>query len=307
MGSTENNSENAKRKFSFWVIITILYIVLGFTAIQNIRVNEVHQHVLIRRFGEVIDNRTVTEPGIYFKTPFIEDTVEVYTGERLYDLPVTPVITSDKKNMMTDAFMTWKVENSKRFYSEVGSSEAGTKKLDDAVYSGIKKTISATTQEEVIAGKDGRLSKSIMDNTRSMEGFGIKINTLDIKGLDLPEENKESVYQRMIAERQAITAKYTASGDKTLSVTKAQVDAESRQIVSEANKKAAEINADGEKQYYEILRDAYHASPDKEDFYKYWIRIEALRHSLTGGGTIQISEDNPLYQIIINHEVNSNP
>ncbi len=105
-----------------------------------------------------------------------------------------------------------------------------------------------------------------MDNTRSMEGFGIKINTLDIKGLDLPEENKGSVYQRMIAERKAITAKYTASGDKTLSVTQAQVEAESRQIISEANKNVSEIKADGAKQYYKILRDAYHASPDKEDF-----------------------------------------
>ena len=99
-----------------------------------------------------------------------------------------------------------------------------------------------------------------------MEGVGIKINALDIKGLGLSEENKENVYQQMIAERKAITAKYAASGDKTMSVTQAQVDAESRQIVSETNKKAAEIKADGEKQYYNILRDAYHASPDKEDF-----------------------------------------
>ena len=296
--STIDVEEPTKGKsFRFWVIISIVYVLFGLVFLKCFNVNQMYQSVLIRQFGEIVSTKET--PGVYFTNP-IQDTVEIYTGERIYDLPVTGVTTSDKKTMIADAFVTWEVTSAIPFYKNVGSSDAATGRLSSAVYSSLKKVISATPQDDVIAGKDGRLSESILKNVSSLEKYGITIRTFDIKGLDLPGENKTSVYTRMIAERKAIEAQYTASGDKTYNEMKAQTDAEVREIKSNAKAEAALIIADGQKQYYEILRKAYSASPEKEEFYRYWLGLSTLKKSLKNGGTIQITEGDPLYNVLIN-------
>ena len=297
MNTYNNETEKKHRTYIIWAIVLVAYVIFGMVFFKCFNVNEAYRTALIRQFGKTV--ATKEEPGIYFINP-LQDAISIYTGERMYDVPITDVTTSDKKNMMADAFVTWKITDVKKYYRQLSSAEAATGRISSNVYSAMKKVISATPQDDVIAGKDGRLSQSILGSITSLDQYGIKIHTFDIKGLDLPEENKTAVFDRMISERQAITAKYNADGDKTYNEAKAITDQEVRQLVSDAEAKAAQIEADGAAQYYEILRKAYSGSPEKEEFYKYWLGLETLKTSLKNGGTIQITEGDPLYNILKN-------
>ena len=295
----KNEKNNTKKNSApiFWGIILGAYLLGSAIFALCFNVNEIYRTTLVRQFGETV--RVVDQPGIYFTNP-IQDEISIYTGERMYDVPTTNVTTSDKKTMEADAYVTWKITNPQIYYRQLSSVEAATGRLSSNVYSSMKRVISSTKQENVIAGKDGSLASSILNSITNLSNYGITITSFDIKGLDLPDENKESVYERMISERKAIAAKETAAGEKILAEAIAATDKTVRETKSNAELEAAAIDADAETQYYEILRQAYASTPEKEEFYKYWLGLESLRESLKNGGTIQITENDPLYQILIN-------
>ena len=281
----------------FWGIFLGAYLFGSFLFALCFNVNEIYRTTLVRQFGETV--KIVDQPGVYFTNP-IQDEISIYTGERMYDVPTTNVTTSDKKTMEADAYVTWKITNPQTYYRQLSSVEAATGRLSSNVYSSMKRVISSTKQENVIAGKDGSLASSILNSITNLSTYGITITSFDIKGLDLPDENKESVYERMISERKAIAAKETAAGEKILAEATAATDKTVRETKSNAELEAAAIAADAETQYYETLRQAYSSTPEKEEFYKYWLGLETLKESLKKGGTIQITENDPLYQILIN-------
>ena len=285
----------------FWGVVIVLYVIGSILFFMCFNINQVYRSTLVRQFGETV--RVVDNPGIYFTNP-IQDEISIYTGERVYDVPVTNVTTSDKKTMEADAYVTWRITDSQTYYKQLSSVEAATGRLSSNVYSSMKRVISSTKQEDVIAGKDGTLAQSILDSITNLGTYGIKITSFDIKGLDLPDENKESVYSRMISERMAIADKEEAAGEKILNEAKAATDEKVRVTKSNAELEAAAIAADAENQYYETLRKAYSATPEKEEFYKYWLGLETLRESLKNGGTVQITESDPLYKILVNAGAN---
>lgn len=299
-----NNTNTKKSKAPvIWGIITVIYIIGAAIFLMCFNVNEVYRSTLVRQFGETV--KIVETPGVYFTNP-LQDEISIYTGERVYDVPSTNVTTSDKKTMEADAYVTWKITDAQTYYRQLSSVEAATGRLSSNVYSSMKKVISSTKQDDVIAGKDGTLASSILKSITNLGTYGITITSFDIKGLDLPDENKESVYGRMISERQAIAAKETATGEKVYTEAVAETDKKTRELKSNAELEAATIAAEAEAEYYETLANAYSATPQKEEFYRYWLGLETLRESLKGGGTIQITESDPLYQILINAKMNGN-
>jgi membrane protease subunit HflC len=293
----KENAVKTKKSVILWGVILGVYILGSIIFFMCFNVNQVYRSTLVRQFGETV--RIVDVPGVYFTNPF-QDEISIYTGERVYDVPVTNVTTSDKKTMEADAYVTWKITDAQTYYRQLSSVEAATGRLSSNVYSSMKKVISSTTQEDVIAGKDGTLATSILNSITNLNTYGITITSFDIKGLDLPDENKESVYERMISERDAIAAKEKAAGEKILAEAKAATDKTVRETKSNAELEAATITADAERQYYETLRLAYSSTPEKQEFYRYWLGLETLKESLKNGATIQITEDDPLYQILVN-------
>lgn len=279
------------------VIASIIAILLVITFCLSLGYNVKDREVLVFQLGKLV--KVHTDEGVYFKVPYIQSTTSIFVGERIYDIPRTNVTTSDKKTMICDAYATWQVTDIKKYYSKLSSVQAAQDRLNASVYSSIKNVISSTSQDEVISGKDGSLGRNILKKT-NLESYGISVTNIEIKVLDLPDDNKDSVYKRMISERQAIAAKYTADGEKKANMIKSQTNANVRTIKSNAKAEAADVIADGETQYYKILSDAYSKSEDKTDFYKYWSGLEALKETLQNGGTYVINEDSPLYEFLIN-------
>ena len=284
-------------KYVKTIVVSVLVAFVILVGTSFFGYNTENHNVLIVQLGEVVD--VIQEPGIFFKVPIIQTTKSIYVGEQLYDIRESEVITSDKKNMITNCYVTWQITDVKRYYQTLSSPSVAQGRIDVTVYNAIKNVISSTTQDEVISGKDGTLSDKILSRC-SMEQYGIKVTKAEVKLLDLPSDNKDSVYKRMISDREAIVAEYKANGDKESRNIKSATDAQVRQIVSEAQVIAADTEAEGESEYFRILAEAYGASPERQEFYNFIIGLEAMKESLSNGGTITIDENSPLYNILIN-------
>ena len=133
-----------------------------------------------------------------------------------------------------------------------------------------------------------------------MDNYGITVSDVEMKLLDLPEDNKDSVYQRMISERNVISAQYTAEGKQQAKEITNQVDSTVRVMLSEAQTEAAQLEAEGDAQYYATLAEAYNSSDEARAFYQFIIGLDAVKTSLENGGTIVIDESSPLYSVIQN-------
>ncbi len=279
------------------IVFSVIAILVIFIGTSFFGYNTKNNNVLIVQLGEVVD--TKTEPGIYFKIPIIQSTKKIYVGERLYDIPSSEVITSDKKSMIANCYVTWKITDPKKYYQTLSSEAVAQGRIDVVVYNAMKNVISSTSQDDVIGGKDGSLGETIMKKI-SMEQYGITITANEIKVLDLPDVNKEAVYNRMISERNAIAAEYKANGERDAKNIRSVADAKARTLISDAQVIAATTKAEGESEYFKTLADAYGASPERQEFYNFIIGLDAMKESLTNGGTIAIDKDSPLYNILIN-------
>ena len=277
----------------------IAVIILAATSMVVTKENE---YSLIRRFGKV--DRIIEKSGLTFKIPFLESTDKIPAQTLLYDLPASDVITRDKKTMIADSFVLWRVTDPLRFAKTLNASETSAEqRIDAAVYNAIKNVISNMTQNDVIAARDGELQTAIMEELGSaMDSYGIVLDLLDLKQLDLPEDNKEAVYERMISERGKIAATYQAEGDSEAQKIRNTTDKEVEIMLSDANAQAAGIIAEGESEYMKILSEAY-ADQEKADFYSFVRSLDAAKASLTGtGNTLILPKDSPMAEIFMKAE-----
>ena len=287
---------------TYKIVIRLIAILAIFLVSNMMYVLEPNESALVKQFGRVVSEQS--SPGVYFKAPFIQTVTYTNMAEHLYDLEASDVITSDKKTMIADCYAIWRVTDPLKFYQSLASSsKTAESRIDVAVYNSMKNVISSTPQTEVINGKDGSLNATILENVNGIDSYGIDVNDVEVKLLDLPEDNKQSVYDRMISERNVISARYTAEGQQQAKEITNDVESTVRVMLSDANTRAAELEAEGDAEYYQILAEAYNSSEDARSFYEFIIGLNALKNSLAEGGTIVIDENNPLYSVIQNETI----
>lgn len=256
-----------------------------------------NQYGLVREFGRI--ERVISEPGLYFKIPFVQEKGTVTKELLLYDIAKSDVITKDKKSMIVDSFVLWRVTDPKVFAQTLNTSSVNAEgRINVAVYNAIKNVISSMTQADIIAARGQELTNLIMANvTSSVSQYGIEITTVEIKLLDLPEDNKDAVFERMISERENIAATYTAEGNSEAQMIRNTTDKEIALLISEAEKKAEILKAEGEAQYMEIMSAAYNDEL-RADFYSFTRSLDALKNSIAGGNkTIILDKSSPITQI----------
>ena len=279
-------------KAAIIIIVVAVLIVLG-NSLFIIREN---QYGIVKEFGRI--EKVINEPGLYIKIPLVQEVDTVSKELLLYDIPKSDVITKDKKSMIADSFVLWRITDPKVFAQTLNSSTANAEgRIDVAVYNSIKNVISSMTQSDIIAARGQELTSYIMTGLTSINQYGIEIASVEIKLLDLPEDNKDAVFQRMISERENIAATYTAEGNSEAQVIRNTTDKEAALLISEAEKQAEILKAEGEAEYMKIMADAYN-DPAKADFYSFARSLDALKNSIQGGNkTIILDKDSPLTQI----------
>ena len=221
----------------------------------------------------------------------------------IYDLPISDVITKDKKTMVADSFVLWKIDDPYKFIQNLnGRISVAQDRLSTNVYNAMKNVISSKTQTEVISGRDGALAQEIKDNVGDvMEEYGIELLAVETKHLDLPGDNKEAVYQRMISERNNIAASYTAEGESEATKIRSETDKEVQIMLSEAKAKAEVLQAEGEAEYMRILSAAY-ADQSRADFYSFVRALDAAKISLSGENkTLFLDKTSPLVSVFYNN------
>ena len=277
------------------VCAVLLIIVLA----GSLVVTQANEYTIIRQFGAVV--RIIDQPGLSLKTPFVQSASTLPKTEMLYDLAVSDVITSDKKSMVADSFVLWRIDDPLKFIQTLsGSVATAESRLDQAVYNSLKTVISSMKQEAVISGRDGELASAIMENLRkssNFESFGIYVLAIETKQIDLPDENKSAVYERMISERENIAASYAAEGAAQAKEIRNDADKSVDITVSAAKAQAEKLKAEGEAEYMRILSAAYDTQ-EKADFYEFVRALDMARSSLTGKNkTLVVGSDSPIAQI----------
>lgn len=277
-----------KRGKIFILIIAIFVVIVAISGCYTVNHNDA---VILKEFGKVVSVQT--NEGLHFKIPFVQDTQAIYVGSRIYDIPQSDVITRDKKSMIADDYVIWMVTDVVKYYQTLGGVSArAEERIDAAVYNATKNIISSMTQDEVIAARGITLTNMITEESNSdMSTYGIVILTAEIKALDLPEDNKEPVYERMISERANIAAGYKAQGDAEAQKIRNETDKEVAITLANANKEAEAIMAEGEAEYMRILSEAYN-DPEKAEFYNFIRSLDALKESMRGSDNTLILDKN---------------
>ncbi len=277
-------------------LIILLLVLLGIASASVVVTNE-DEYSLIRQFGRV--DHVVSEAGVSFRIPFIQSVDKLPKQTLLYDLSSSDVITSDKKTMICDSYILWEISDPLKFAQTLNSSISNAEgRLDTIIYNSTKNVISSITQDDVISGRDGELSQAIIDNIgNTLDQYGITLLSFETKQLDLPSDNKAAVYERMISERDNIAATYIAEGDSEAQIIHNTTDMDVTVMLSDAQKEAEILIAEGEAEYMRILSEAY-ADPDRQEFYSFVRGLDALKASMVGNNkTVILSPDSPLASI----------
>lgn len=279
------------------VLLIIICFAVGIAAASSMVVTYPNEYAVIKQFGKIVSIRE--EPGLSFKIPFIQKVGKIENEVLLYDLAVSDVMTKDKKSMIADCFVLWRITDPQKYTQTLSAQKSSAEfRIDTIVYNSLKNVISSLSQEEVISGRDGELAASIKNNIGdTLSQYGITLLAVETKSLDLPDENKAAVYERMISERNNIAATYKAEGEEEAKEISNKTKAEIIVMQSEADAQAEETVAKGEAEYMRILGEAYN-DPAKADFYLFLRSLDAAKKTMSGSNkTLIIDETSPIADI----------
>lgn len=272
--------------------------------LSSVVVTKPGEYRVIKQFGRVVrvEENDGSSYGVSWKIPFIQSETVISSKLRLSDLPASDVMTSDKKSMISDCFVMWRIEDPMKFIQKLsGSVQNAESRISSNVYNALKNVISSLSQEEVISGRDGELAAILTKKLgTNLESYGIKVEKIETKMLDLPDENKDAVYSRMISERNNIAASYTAQGEQKAQEIKNDTNEQVTVLLAQAEKQAATLVAEGEAEYMRILSEAYN-DESKADFYAFVRQLDAVKATLKNGeNTIVLDKDSPIAELFYN-------
>ena len=250
------------------------------------RVFETEQ-VQITKFGAPV--RTVMEPGLYFKIPFIHK-LNVFEKRLLdYDSAPTEVLTQDKKTLIVDNYAKWRIIDPLKFMMTVRNSPGARTRLDDIIYSEIRVDLGKHLFHEIISGQRSEIMKTVTENSNAKaQEYGIEVLDVRVKRADLPPENERAIYQRMEAERKRIANRYRSEGEEKALEIRAETDKEAVIILAQAEKTAQELRGEGDAEATRIYANAFSRNTR---FYAFWRTLQAYEIAIDSTTTLILSPD----------------
>ncbi|MBZ0252656.1 MAG: protease modulator HflC [Candidatus Methylomirabilis sp.] len=256
----------------------ILAVALYLSAFQ-IRENE---QAIVVQLGE--PKRTIAEPGLHFKVPFIQNLEKFEKRLLPYDASPREVLSLDKKNLVIDNYAIWQIVDPLKFFQTLRNVQRAQSRLDDIIYSELRETLGRHELIEIIGEKREALMDSVTKKANAQAAsFGIAIRDVRIMGADLPEENSKAVYQRMNAEREREAKRYRSEGEEEAVKITSSADRDKTVILAEAYKKSQELRGEGEALAARVYAEGF--SEDVE-FFQFQRRMEAYQHTLGDKSTI---------------------
>ncbi len=244
------------------------------------------QHALVFQLGEVKEQ--ISEPGLHFKIPLIQNVR--YFDKRILTLDTTEperFITSEKKNVLVDLFVKWRIVDPKLYYISVGGDEARAKtRLEQTVNAGLREEFGKRTVHEVVSGERDR----IMDDMRikadqDSRKIGVQIVDVRLKRVDLPSEVSESVYRRMEAERKRVANELRSTGAAEGEKIRADADRQREITIANAYRDAQKIKGEGDAEAARTYGEAFGRDAQFAQFYR---SLEAYKASFNRKGDVMV-------------------
>ncbi|MDX2426125.1 MAG: protease modulator HflC [Cycloclasticus sp.] len=269
----------------------IMFIVVAILFIGSMSMFTVDQRekVIVFRLGEIV--RTDLEPGLHWKMPFINN-VKKYDGRiQTLDSRAERFLTSEKKNVIVDSFVKWKISNVNDFYRAVGGDpQQVDTRLNQFVKEGLRAAFSKQTIKELISvGRDIVRVDLVKDVNLLGKGLGIEIIDVRIKRIDLPEEVSSSVYKRMESERERVARDFRSRGKEAAERVRADADKQAEIILATAYKESQELRGKGDAIAAETYASAYNKN---KEFFGFYRSLDAYRKSMGSGNDLIVLEPN---------------
>ncbi len=272
------------------VLLVVIVIVLAGSVFT---VDETEQ-VLVTQLGKYV--RTVAEPGLGFKVPFLQNIHKFEDRVLEYDAAAAPIITSDKKHLDIDNYARWRIIDPLKFYQTVRDEFGAQGRLDDIVFSEIREEVARHTLTEIVSVNREAIMEKVHEqcDTKARE-YGIEVIDVRIKRADLPAEVARSVYERMKAERRRIAKKYRSEGEEEAVKIRAATDKEKAILLAESYRQAEKLKGEGDAEAIKIYAEAFEKDPG---FYAFVRTLEAYEKSLKQDTTIVLPSDSELFQYL---------
>jgi modulator of FtsH protease HflC len=239
------------------------------------------QQALVVRLGD--PRRVITEPGLYFKVPLLDNVIPI--DKRILDLenPAQEVIASDQKRLVVDAFARWRVRDPLLFYQRVSTIERANFQLSTLLNSSLRRVLGEATFLHVVRDERGALMASIRKQLdKEVEDLGITVVDVRIRRADLPEQNSQAIYDRMSSERQQEAAQVRATGNQRAQETRARADRDVTVLIAEATSRSEQIRGEGDGDRNRIFAEAFSRDADFFAFYRAMQAYETgLKHNDT--------------------------
>ena len=277
-----------------WIpILIVAGLVVGAWKLAAYSVPQWMQAIVVQ-LGDPV--RTVQEPGLYWKIPFIQNVL--YFDQRLLDYNASPreLLTKDKQQLVVDNYSRWRIRDPLQFYRTVRNEEGAQSRLDDIIYSNLRETLGRHTLREIVNEKRALLMKQVTERSdEKAREYGIEVVDVVIKRADLPEKNELNVFNRMRTERERQAKKFRAEGDEEARKIRSESDKQVQILLAEARKQAEITRGEGDALAVKIFADAY--GRDLE-FYQLVRTLEAYRKSLGDGTTVILSPNSDFFRLL---------
>lgn len=270
------------KNLSFSIIFLLLVAVL--VGSQTLYVVKETERAVVLKFGEIVEDNV--QPGLHFKIPVMNE-VKTFDA-RILTMDSRPqrYLTLEKKAVIVDSYVKWKIADVSRFYQATSGDEfVANRVLSSRVDTGLRNQFGERTMHEVVSGEREELMTELRDglDTVAQRELGITIVDIRVKRIDLPPDVSESVYQRMRTEREREAREHRSKGLELAEGIRADADRQQVVLEAEAQRDAEMIRGDGDAQAASIYSQAYTQDPE---FYEFYRSLQAYRESFAGNGDL---------------------
>ncbi len=279
-----------KKLFTF---ITPVLLLVGFSSIFI--VDETNQ-VVILQLGKPV--KTVTKPGINVKLPFPFQEKITFDDRLLeYDSPPEEILSKDKKTLIVDNYVRWKIVDPLQFLKTVQAIPTAKSRMDDIVYSELRRELGTHDMVEIITEN----REEIMDvvtkaSNEATLSYGISVVDVRIRRVDLPSQNEESIYARMEAERKRQANKFRSEGEEEAQKIRATTDRDKTIILADAYKEAERIRGEGDAKAVQVYARSYSADPK---FYEFVRTLDAYKKVVDDKTTLVLPSGSKLFKLLM--------
>ena len=277
-------------------VMMILGFLIAFIGLTTVFIVDETEQVVILQFGKPV--RTITQPGINLKVPFPIQEKIVFDDRLLeYDSPPEEILSQDKKTLIVDNYIRWKIVDPLQFLKTVQAIPTALSRMDDIVYSELRRELGTHDMVEIITENREQLMEEVTEasNAATME-YGISVIDVRIRRVDLPAENEESIFARMEAERKRQANKYRSEGEEEAQKIRAATDRDKTIILADAYKEAERLRGEGDAEAVNIYARSYSSDPK---FYEFVRTLDAYKKVVDDKTTLVLPSNSRLFKLLM--------